>query len=64
MASVGSVIANNPVHLDLGCGMLMAALDELKDEEWETVVKMAIIARDLMVGNPKLKDLGFGEEAL
>jgi L-fucose isomerase len=34
-----------------------------KDSEWETVVKMAIIARDLMVGNPKLKKLGFGEEA-
>ena len=34
-----------------------------KDAEWETVVKMAIIARDLMVGNPKLKKLGFGEEA-
>jgi L-fucose/D-arabinose isomerase len=35
-----------------------------KDSEWEIVVKMAIIARDLMVGNPKLKKLGFGEEAL
>jgi L-fucose isomerase len=35
-----------------------------KDREWETVVKMALIARDLMVGNPKLKKLGFGEEAL
>ena len=35
-----------------------------KDADWETVVKMAIIARDLMVGNPKLKKLGFGEEAL
>jgi L-fucose isomerase len=34
-----------------------------KDAEWETVVKMAIIARDLMVGNLKLKKLGFGEEA-
>jgi L-fucose isomerase len=34
-----------------------------KDSEWETVVKMAIIARDLMVGNPRLKKLGFGEEA-
>ncbi len=34
-----------------------------KDEEWEIVVKMTIIARDLMVGNPKLKKLGFGEEA-
>ena len=23
-----------------------------KDQEWETVVKMTLIARDLMVGNP------------
>ena len=35
-----------------------------KDREWEIVVKMALIARDLMVGNPKLKKLGFGEESL
>jgi L-fucose isomerase len=35
-----------------------------KDSDWEIVVKMALIARDLMVGNPRLKDLGFGEEAL
>jgi L-fucose isomerase len=35
-----------------------------KDEEWEIVVKMTIIARDLMVGSPKLKKLGFGEESL
>ena len=34
------------------------------DKQWEIVVKMAIICRDLMIGNPKLKDLGFGEEAL
>ncbi|MBT3207512.1 MAG: L-fucose isomerase [Bacteroidetes bacterium] len=34
-----------------------------KDEEWEFIVKMALIARDLMVGNPKLKKLGFAEEA-
>jgi L-fucose isomerase len=34
-----------------------------KDEEWEIVVKMTIIARDLMVGNPGLKKAGFGEEA-
>lgn len=35
-----------------------------KDQEWEIVVKMALIARDLMVGNPVLKKLGFGEESL
>lgn len=37
---------------------------ERKDVEWETVVKMTMIARDLMMGNPRLKELGFGEEAL
>ncbi|HEX9829694.1 MAG TPA: L-fucose isomerase, partial [Bacteroidota bacterium] len=35
-----------------------------KDKDWETCVKMALIARDLMVGNPRLAELGFGEEAL
>lgn len=35
-----------------------------KDEDWATSVKMAIIARDLMVGNPRLEELGYGEEAL
>ncbi len=37
---------------------------EQKDKNWETVVKMTIITRDLMIGNPQLKELGFGEEAL
>ena len=37
---------------------------EQKDKDWEFVVKMTLIARDLMVGNPKLDELGFGEEAL
>ncbi|MFN3648261.1 MAG: L-fucose isomerase [Armatimonadota bacterium] len=36
---------------------------EQKDGDWETSVKMALIARDLMVGNPKLAELGFPEEA-
>jgi len=36
---------------------------EQKDGDWETSVKMTIIARDLMIGNPKLKELGFGEES-
>ncbi len=34
------------------------------DKEWEFVVKMTLIARDLMVGNARLAELGFGEEAL
>lgn len=36
---------------------------ERLDAEWETSVKMALIARDLMVGNPALAAAGFGEEA-
>ncbi len=35
-----------------------------KDQDWETVVKMTIIARDLMIGNPRLAEIGYGEEAL
>jgi L-fucose isomerase len=35
-----------------------------KDEDWEISVKMALVARDIMVGNPRLADLGYGEEAL
>lgn len=34
------------------------------DKEWEFVVKMTIIMRDLMIGNPRLRELGFLEEAL
>lgn len=37
---------------------------ERKDRDWETVIQMTQIARDLMVGNSKLAELGFGEEAL
>ncbi|MFW5693712.1 MAG: L-fucose isomerase [Alkalispirochaeta sp.] len=37
---------------------------EQKDQDWETSVKMALIARDLMIGNPKLAEMGHGEEAL
>ena len=35
-----------------------------KDNDWEFVVKMSLIARDLMIGNIKLAEKGFGEEAL
>lgn len=34
------------------------------DKDWEFIVKMTLIVRDLMTGNPKLKEMGFGEEAL
>lgn len=35
-----------------------------KKEVWEFVAKMALIGRDLMVGNPVLKAMGYEEEAL
>jgi L-fucose/D-arabinose isomerase len=35
-----------------------------KDTDWETVVKMTIIARDMMIGNPRLDQLIYGEEAM
>ncbi|MCL6605167.1 MAG: L-fucose isomerase [Paenibacillus sp.] len=46
---------NNPEHLQIS--------SEEKERQWETSVKMTLIARDLMVGNPELAALGFEEEA-
>ncbi|WP_035172025.1 L-fucose isomerase [Caldanaerobius polysaccharolyticus] len=46
---------NNPDYLKVS--------RERKDKEWETVVKMTLIIRDLMVGNKRLADLGFVEES-
>jgi len=36
---------------------------EKLDADWEFVVKMTLIFRDLMIGNERLRELGFGEEA-
>jgi len=46
----------NPAHLKRS--------REQKDQDWEFVVKMTLIMRDLMIGNPKLNETGYGEEAL
>ncbi len=35
-----------------------------KDWEWGFAVKCALIAKDLMQGNPRLKELGYGEESM
>jgi L-fucose/D-arabinose isomerase len=48
---------------DYNPAKLQKSRDE-KDRDWETVVKMTLIARDLMIGNSKLSDVGHGEEAL
>lgn len=37
---------------------------EEKDKEWEFIVKMTLIMRDLLVGNPVLADMGYQEEAM
>ena len=37
---------------------------EQKNQDWATSIKMSLVARDLMVGNPKLAKMGHGEEAL
>ncbi len=34
-----------------------------KDQDWSTSIKMALIVRDLMIGNPALTELGYQEEA-
>ncbi len=46
---------NNPAHLQVS--------SEEKAVQLETCVKMALIGRDLMIGNPVLAELGFEEEA-
>ncbi len=38
--------------------------DEKKAEEWEFVTKMTLICRDIMLGNDKLNNIGWHEEAL
>lgn len=46
----------NPVHLK--------RTREQKDKDWEFVVKMTLIMRDLMIGNRKLAVMGYKEEAM
>ncbi len=42
----------------------LQANDQKKQLEWETVVKMTLICRDMMIGNKKLIEMGFREEGL
>ena len=37
---------------------------ERKDADWEYVTKMTMIMRDLLIGNKRLADMGFEEEAM
>jgi L-fucose isomerase len=56
------VKANCPEGADYNSPETQRPREQL-DSEWETSVKMALIARDLMVGNPKLAEAGLGEQA-
>lgn len=47
---------HNPEHL--------VKSREEKDADWEYVVKMTLIMRDLMIGNDTLNEMGFEEEAM
>jgi len=56
--------ANCKEHEDICNSPDLQKSREEKDKDWEFIVKMTLIVRDLMIGNPKLTAMGFGEEAL
>ena len=56
MANCKEGIDRNPVELQHS--------EEQKAEEWKFVVKMTLVIRDIMLGNPRLKELGYYEESL
>lgn len=53
---------NCPVGLDINDEHHVRTASQ-KEDDWKFVVKMAIIAKDLMDGNPKLAEKGYIEEA-
>jgi len=57
------VKANCPEGPDLNPAEQRSTRAKL-DQDWETVVKMTLIARDLMTGNPRLAEMGYAEEAM
>ncbi len=56
------VKANCPEGKDYNSPQTTRSREQI-DSEWEDSVKMALIARDLMAGNPKLAEMGLGEQA-
>ncbi len=53
-----------PEGWDKNEGDPLAYTREQKDEQWERVVIQTMIIRDIMIGNPRLAEMGYGEEAL
>src|SRR6188768_3591923 len=54
----------DPDEYELALAWAKAKCREELDRDWEFVVRMALITRDLLVGNPRLAELGFAEEAM
>jgi L-fucose/D-arabinose isomerase len=53
-----------PEGWDMNEGSQFAHTREQKDAEWERVILQTMIIRDIMIGNPRLAELGYSEEAL
>lgn len=53
-----------PEGWDKNEGGQFAHTREQKDAEWERVILQTMVIRDIMIGNPRLLELGYGEEAL
>ncbi|MDE6550611.1 MAG: L-fucose isomerase [Clostridia bacterium] len=54
------VKANCPIGLDINTEPHSA---EQYEQDWDFIVKMTLICRDLMQGNPKLLEMGYKEES-
>lgn len=61
--ALARVKANCKEGKDYNTGRFVRSREQL-DREWEDSVKMTLIARDLMAGNPRLAEMGPGEQAL
>ncbi len=53
-----------PEGRDTNIGSPFAHTEAQKAAEWERVIKQTLIIKDILIGNPRLADLGYGEEAL
>jgi len=49
---------------DVNVGSPFAHTAEEKAAEWDRVIQQTLIIRDILIGNPKLAEMGYGEEAL
>ncbi len=63
------VKAKCPEGFDCNAGKLLPAVIARSkaippEEDWDFIVKMTLIVRDILFGNPRLADLGWHEEAL